>query len=110
MGSYPTLSPLTGKPAGLLSVAVVVTMTRTPLCPHLLFREATALVWLPVPGGSREVPLPDASGSDDIRPLNLNVNLHVAAMTPHHQQRRRFYHCRIALSSLRAFLVPDFSD
>lgn len=66
-------------PAGLLSVAVVVTVTRKPLCPHLLFREATLLVRLTLPGGSREVPLPEYSGSDDIRSLNLDVKLRVAA-------------------------------
>ena len=60
VGSYPTLSPLTRtclrRPlAGLLSVAVVVTMPLPAWRPHLLFREATLP---PEEVGSREVPLP----------------------------------------------------
>lgn len=54
-------------PAGLLSVAVVVTGPSPTLRPHLLFRGAI----FPVePDGSREVPLPVYPDSDDVVALN----------------------------------------
>ena len=80
MGSYPTLSPLThapvsGTPAGLLSVAVVVRRPLPTACPHLLFREATVPISLKIGGESGSSSTGATPGSDDyIRPIdNLSM-------------------------------------
>jgi hypothetical protein len=64
-------------PAGLLSVAVVVAGSFPTRRPHLLFHGAIASVY---PNGSREVPLPAITGSDDTVALNSIVKLHTRSL------------------------------